>query len=392
MGSVAAVLLSAIGGASLEAASDAAKRDSAPSTAFAVGYTGDSWHNLDGGIERGGAFLSQIDLTLDWESAASGLRAHTHVFYNHGKSFSEKVGDTHVVSNIEADRATRVLQAWVEYAPSDPDRSLKVGLYDLNTEFDASEVGGALINSTFGIGIDAAQSGVSGPSIFPYTGLALRGRWRFNDEWMLQGVVIDGVPVDPAHPRRAASLRLNSDEGSLFVAEVERRRGEWRSVLGHWRYSAKFDTFDSFVSGTADGSRNNAGTYAFVEGPIAEIGGRRLLAMLRVGAARPQFNTIGSTVQAAFMLERPWLGKDGEHLALGIAMARNGTPARRLGEAIGEPLLARETVLELSWRAPLTERLTVQPDIHYIVNPGSTPGRDDALIVGVRIELDLTPN
>jgi carbohydrate-selective porin OprB len=113
--------------------------------------------------------------------------------------------------------------------------------------------------------------------------------------------------------------------------------------------------------------------------------------MLRLGAAHPRYNVIGSTAQAALVLERPWLRREGEHFAIGLAHARNGRPARRLADSLGEPLTGSETVIEMTWRIPLAERLAIQPDVHYIRNPGSATGTRDAFATGLRIEIDLTP-
>jgi carbohydrate-selective porin OprB len=114
--------------------------------------------------------------------------------------------------------------------------------------------------------------------------------------------------------------------------------------------------------------------------------------MLRIGAAEPKFNVIESTIQAALVLERPWLGREGEHVALGVAYAQNGSPARRRASVAGESLLAHESLVELSWRVPVTSRLVLQPDLHYIFNPGSRSGLKDAFALGLRVELDLTPH
>lgn len=388
--SMAAALMSAVGGTAPEIWASDRSGDTAPSWQVSLGYTADVWRNVDGGAREGDTVIGQAEFAVDIE-AGSGLRSRVHVIHINGKSFSEIVGDSFVVSNIEADRATRLLEAWVEYAPSTDQRGLKFGVYDLNSEFDVSEVGGALINSTFGIGVDAAQSGVSGPSIFPYTGLALRGRWGFDDRWMVQGVIIDAVPVDPDSPRRFTSLKIDSDEGALWVGELERRGDRWRTVIGHWRYTASFEEFDGVAAGSGRRSSRNSGTYGLIEGPVWEAGDRRLLAMLRLGAAHPRYNVIGSTAQAALVLERPWLRREGEHFAIGIARARNGRPARRLADSLGEPLTGSETVIEMTWRIPLAERLIIQPDVHFIRNPGSVTGSRDAFAAGLRIEIDLTP-
>ena len=319
---IAAALVTGLASFATESLADGASSGTAPSLSLSLGYTSDFWRTIDGGLESGARSIGMAEFVVDW-TGEGGLRGRAHFIDNDGRSFSEIVGDTHVVSNIEADRATRVLEVWLEYAPHNDDRSLKVGLYDLNSEFDVSEVGGALINSTFGIGVDVAQSGVAGPSIFPYTGLAMRARWRFDDHWLLQGVVIDGVPNEVESPRKWASLNLDSEEGALWVAELEHRTERWRAVIGHWRYTATFEELDGLGTEQSRSSSGNSGSYGFVEGPVWQVGERRLLAMLRLGAAEPRFNVIGSTLQAGLVLERPWLKRDGEYLALGVAYARN---------------------------------------------------------------------
>ncbi len=44
-----------------------------------------------------------------------------------------------------------------------------------------------------------------------------------------------------------------------------------------------------------------------------------------------------------------------------------------------------ETVIELFYKAPVNDHLTLQPDVQYIASPnGSLP---DALVIGMRFEL-----
>ena len=358
-------------------------------------YAGDLWQNLDGGIERGGAYLDSLDLTISWDGeralGVKGLSAQALVLWNNGGSISGKVGDSFVLSNIETVEALRVLEAWVQYAPTGPERSLRFGLYDLNSEFDTTDTAAVFLNSTFGIGVDVAQSGVAGPSIFPLTSLGLRGQWRFDAGWRAQAVLLDGVPGDPDRPARTA-VRLSADDGVLGVVELERNEGGRRWVIGHWRYSAPFDELAAMLpDGAPRRSRGNAGAYAFVEtpltGPIAA--GREASAVLRVGRADPRFNGFRDTVQAAIVWQGGLLRRAGEVFGFALAHARNGDPARAAGLAAGEPLVGDETVFELTWRVPVAPRLALQPDVQFIIHPGSVPARDSALVVGLRFDLRL---
>lgn len=366
-----------------------------PSWDIEAYYAGDLWQNLDGGIERGGAYLDSLDVIVTWDGeravGVKGLSAHALVLWNNGGSINSKVGDSFGVSNIETVEALRLFEAWVQYAPQHPERSLRLGLYDLNIEFDATDTGGVFLNSTFGMGVDFAQSGEAGPSAFPLTSLAVRGQWRFDERWRVQGVLADGVPGDPERPERTA-VKLSSDDGLLGVVEIEHNEGGRRWVLGHWRYSASFDELEATLpDGSPRRSRGNAGTYAFVEtpvtGPLAV--GREASAVLRVGRADPRFNSFRDSLQLALAWQGGLLGREGEVFGVAVAHARHGEEARAAGSAAGEPLRRDETVFELTWKFPVAPRLTLQPDLQYIVHPGSVPGRRDALVAGVRFDWRL---
>ncbi len=366
-----------------------------PSWDIEAYYAGDLWQNLDGGIERGGAYLDSLDVIVTWDGeravGVKGLSAQALVLWNNGGSINMKVGDSFGVSNIETVEALRLFEAWVQYAPQHPERSLRLGLYDLNIEFDATDTGGVFLNSTFGMGIDFAQSGEAGPSAFPLTSLAVRGQWRFHERWRVQGVLADGVPGDPERPERT-SVKLSSDDGLLGVVEIEHNEGGRRWVLGHWRYSARFDELAATLpDGSPRRSRGNEGSYAFVETPLTGplAAGREASAVLRVGRADPRFNSFRYSLQLALAWQGGLLGREGEVFGVAVAHARHGEEARAAGASAGEPLRRDETVFEITWKFPVAPRLTLQPDLQYIVHPGSVPGRRDALVAGVRFDWRL---
>lgn len=103
-------------------------------------YTGEVMSNVSGGIKRGSRYLDNLDIVAeaDLEAIAGwkGASAHVYGLYNNGKSFSDLAGDAQTASNIETGvQAFRLYEAWIEQKFAGG--SLKVGLYDLNSEFDA---------------------------------------------------------------------------------------------------------------------------------------------------------------------------------------------------------------------------------------------------------------
>ena len=49
-----------------------------------------------------------------------------------------------------------------------------------------------------------------------------------------------------------------------------------------------------------------------------------------------------------------------------------------------------ELAIEVTYAAVVTSWLSVQPDLQYIINPGTDPSRDDALLLGVRTVISFT--
>lgn len=355
-------------------------------------YTGDLWSVVQGGERRGEAYLDYSELGIDWSTSESsvpgGVRAHGSVVYTNGGSISAFAGDTHLLSSIEATDAARLYELWAEWGRAEKGRTIRLGLYDLNSEFDTSDTGGMFVNSTFSMGLDFLQSGEAGPSVVPLTSLGIRGQWRFDPQWMVQAALLDGVPGDLQHPRRFQSIRLSSEEGALGAVELEHQRGDVRWVIGHWRYSAKFERLDAVSDdGEPMSGRGNSGTYAFVDLPLAGEEGRRWHGMFRLGEASGRFNSVDFTAQAALLRQGGLLGRLDEQFGIAVAYARFGSAAR----AADADLTRSESVIELTWRLPVGGRFTLQPDVQYILNSGGRRRADDTVAVGLRVDVDLSP-
>ena len=168
-----------------------------------VTYTGEVIGNAAGGLQRGTRYLDNLDIIFeaDMEKLVgwNGAQVHVYGLYNNGTSISDLVGDTQAVSNIETGSAAlRLYEAWVDQKIGDQ-LSLRVGLYDLNSEFDALDAAGLFVSSPNGIGTDFAQSGQNGPSIFPSTSLAARLAFTPAEGWTVRAAVLDGVPPNATH-------------------------------------------------------------------------------------------------------------------------------------------------------------------------------------------------
>ncbi len=360
---------------------------------FAAVYTGEAWRNLSGGVAVGSAYIDNLDLQLKLDGRLigwEGVTAYFYGLYNNGHEFAAQYpGTLQGVSNIEAVPASRLYEAWIDGPVAGG--SLRFGLYNLNTEFDANEVGGLFLSPSHGIGPEFAHTGVTGPSIFPVTGLALRYK-RQAGPWRIQGVVIDGVPGDPDDQRRTA-IHLGGADGALLVAEVGRAFGGVKTQVGLWHYTLTLpDLVDPNSSGEALARRGSGGGYALASGSLwsEEGSGRDVSAFVRVGVADERVYQTGRYLGIGLASTGPFAARPKDRVGLVTAIAENGARYRVAQVLGGHPASLREVDLELTYRAVVNDWLVLQPDLHYFINPGTDPTTSNAWTFGLRFQIAWT--
>ncbi|MCG8371318.1 MAG: carbohydrate porin [Proteobacteria bacterium] len=358
---------------------------------LAVAYTADYWANVSGGVQRDTAYLDNLDVTIGLDAEAlfglNGVELFFYGLYNNGTPFSESaVGDAQAVSNIETGvRALRLYEAWANVRVG-RHSELLFGLYDLNSEFDALESSALLMGSAHGIGTDISQTGLNGPSIFPVTGLALRLATQWNDRWSTRLAILDGVPGDPEDPRDTA-IRLSEEEGALLIGEIDYTHDRSRLLLGAWGYTASFNTNPLGIGDSTEPSYGNSGAYVRGE-TILRAGNPTIAAFARYGQVFGDFNIFSRFVSSGIT----WHGlgsRSEDEFGVAFAWAETSKNVRDLAGAVGPGLDNREVAIELTYRFPVADWLTLQPNVQYVMNPGLDPTLDDALAAGVRFELQI---
>lgn len=365
----------------LAASATTAAAEEPPALGLSAVYTGEGWRNVQGGVRRGSTYLGNLEAAaeLDAEQALQwpGVTFRVSGFHNNRHTpVSSLVGDLQSVSNRDAKGGTRLYEAWVE---RDFGRGrAKVGVVDLNTEFSLNATGAVLINGAQGIGLDVSQIGARGASLYPATGLGAVGSVRLANPWTVTLGAFGAAP--PARPRPAFGMWPG--DGAFLIAEGSRQTaGGGHLALGLWGHTARFAT----LSGGGRTAFAHGG-YALLEWPVLQGDDRQLDAFVRLGVADGDTQQIAAHFSAGAVVARPFLGREGEALAFGVAVAENGAEFRRAERRRGRAVERRETALELTYRVGLTPWLTVQPDLQYVINPGADPARKDALVAGVRFQ------
>lgn len=147
-----------------------------------------------------------IKLNVDFEkiNGSGNTSAFLHIISNRGdKPAVNSDRLPHGMDNIETPvngNTTKLFQAWIQQKFLEERISVLAGLYDLNSEFYATESAAIFIHPTFGMSAELAGTGKNGPSIFPTSSFGIRLKIEPVPGYYLQAITLDGIPGDPKNP------------------------------------------------------------------------------------------------------------------------------------------------------------------------------------------------
>lgn len=359
-------------------------------TSISLGYTGDAFGAARGGLETGVRYAdlleASIEIADDSPVIGTGMTFYANGLYaNGGAPSGDLFGDDQIVSNIETGfQTTRLYEAWAEIEFDKT--SLLAGLYDVNGEFDVLDSAGLFLNGSYGIGLDIGQSGFNGPSIFPFTALAVRGDLDIGDN-TLRIAVVDGAPGDADDPERV-DFDLREDEGAFIIAEWEHKPESQSKILaGGWYHTADFEK----ISATGPEDSGNFGIYLRGETHILKNGQVPVRIFGRLGMANEEYNPYGTYVSAGIVADGPFSARPDDSVGLAFSYGALGDDEKDRRIADGEDPADGELNIELTYALSLTERISIQPNLQYIASPAGDSRADDTVAIGVRFSIDLTP-
>lgn len=371
---------------------------------------------------------------------------HVNGFYPHGEDGSKNyVGDIGTFSNIEAYDTYRLYELWVEQGFFDDRFSLRVGQITFDSEFAVLDAyGGLFVQSGFGAP-EAFSANLSLP-IFPNAAPGARARWVAVKGLSMQAAVFDGnvAPgLTPDHSPNAApstefnrhgtSWALRPDEGALFVGEIsyrfnrvteeeasatrttadskkraaDEKSDPQRGLAGS--YEAGFlyhtDAFADIYDATlvdlhssrapteAHDRGKNYAIYLNLEQEFWREPGTEMQGLGVFGHAvwmPPDRNRVTFSCEGGLHYLGAIPGRDDDALGLGIAYIQISDEVaaavrntnRRDHSFKREPDF--EATIELVYRYQAAPWLSLEPHAQYVIQPGGTNERNNALILGLR--------
>ena len=358
-------------------------------------YTGEVADNAAGGLHDGATYMNQALAQISVDAATAlgwtGGRFDLEGFYENRNSLdTQYVGAIQDPSAIDTSGVTlfRIYQAF--YSQQIGTRTnVLVGIYDLATEFDETKTSDLFFNGAYGWNTTLDQSGVNGPSTYPDTALALRITEKLGRRWRIKAAVLDGVP-DSAKDPRAMAVNLNKSNGALIIGEADYIASRTTKLMaGAWGYTGSFPALEpDNADGTQRRVYGSEGGYVGGTTRLYSLSAHRGIdAFANIGVANGRVQIVNASIDGDLSYTGLFSSRPFDKLGVAVGAAHAGDSYRNLQIAEGNAVETYETNFELTYRTPINNWLTVQPDIQYWINPGVTPMQKNDLLFMLHFEV-----
>ena len=316
-----------------------------------------------------------------------GASFHAGVLNNFGDRPNDVAGTLQGVDNIEvASPKLRLFEFWVEQKLGRA-TTVRAGLYDLNSEFYASDASGLLIAPAFGVGSEIAATGPNGPSIFPTTALAVRFEQRFGRAGFARAAVLNATAgaLGGDHGRA-----FDFNHGALLIGEAGMEKDGDKFALGAWGYTRRQDDIAAADASGQPLRRNARGAYAIVQKALGGQDGRFATSLfVRAGISDGKTTPYKGGWQAGLLASNVMPGRPDSQVSLGVNQAYLSRGYRDLLRADGVRAATAEQAVELSYSDKLARFLTLQPDVQLIWNRGGDGGAARVAMATLRMTVEF---
>ena len=342
-------------------------------------YTGEVFSNETKGIDgrRESEYRGLFDFLVSYEtgdkSRWKGLSFLLHFQEGHGKGLTERVvGDYQWLSNID-DRSefSQISEFIVSQSFAEGRAVLKIGKEDVSSDFNVVNSAVDFINSSFGL-----LPNVPMPT-FPHQGLGISGLFNITDNMSFNAGFFDGESLGT---RAGFDTMFDGGEEFFFIGEwcysyLPENRG--RIKAGFWQHGGRFILEREISTISRD---EHFGVYFLMEQSIIAGGENKksLDGFMQYSYAEDSISMFPHYFGAGLKLGGISAKRKNDNLGIAFAtiLVNSKVPKTR-----------DETAVEFYYKFVLNDRITFQPDIQYIINPGGSDRK--TLVSGLRFYIDF---
>lgn len=370
--------------------------------------------NATGGVHRGVIYEGLAAATLGIDTGTlfglQGGSISISAYQVHGRGLSgNNLANLSTASSIEADRALRLFEAWYEQSLLGGKATIRIGQQAVDQEFLISQYGTLFINSQFGWPTLPGVDLPSGANAYPLGTPGVRLKLQPTDALAALVAVYNGNPGgkgtgDP-QIRDAGGTDFDFDDGVFVIAELQLAVQQGKDAhglpgtykIGGYYNSNAFPDQEidnrgvSLASPDSDGApllhHRDWGIYAVMDQLLWQHGegADKGIGMFgRIVGTRGDRNLVSLYVEGGLNWKGLLHGRPDDSLGMAVGFSQVSGRARQLDRETaafsGSPTPVRdgETDIELTYQAPVTPWLVLQPDAQYVIHPGGgIPAPDD---------------
>ena len=394
---------------------------------FTLNQTSDYVGNTRGGIRQGFIYDGLLDLEVDVDLNKAlgwvGGKIHLTGYGIQGQDLSmQVVGNIMTATNVESQPSlAKIGEFWLEQRLMENRLSLRAGLLEADRYYIISPTANVFVNSTFGFP-DSWEVNMpgSGPG-YPNASAGLLASLAITPDWKLTASVMNGAPVGPDSASSNYGTRVSMGDGTLSWLEAaytpaltwgdQTLPGNYK--IGGWYNTNRIDNVTLTDSGRDFSDpvnttyRGQYAVYGLIDQTLfreANSDNQGLSAFTRV-TYNPQTdrNLVTWYFDAGLAYVGLIDGRPQDILGLGFAWAKlspylnNAIANQNSLAGTQTPMVKPESLIELTYQAPISDWLTLQPYLQVSINPGgqapmpNNPNQaiPNATIIGLRANIDL---
>jgi porin len=350
-------------------------------------YSVEGFATVAGGLQTGLDWTSQLEFGLDGDLQKlidlTGGGLHASFLWIEGTDPSEtRVGNLNRISNLSAPAAARVYQLWYRQAIGSV--TAKLGQVVATDDFMVSPNAAFYLNAGFGT-YPTFTANTNAPT-YPLAAPGAAALWQMT----AQASVQSGIYVGDAGPNDGGNdgFGWRTDHGWLLIAETSYST-TLGTLPGTYKAGGYYHTgrFDDLRVGSTGRLQGNYSLYALADqalltGPDA-VPAVAVFAGVGVSPQQDR-NAVHGYGQGGVNLTGILPGRPKDALGLGASYTRFGDDFVRARRVAGTPVTHQEVIVELTYQAPITQFLTLQPDLQLVFDGNQS--RRDAVVLGLRLQ------
>lgn len=275
-----------------------------------------------------------------------------------GQPSARYIGDLQVASNIDASPAIRFYE--FNYTQNFGDGFVAAaGLIDMNKFFIKADHASVLLNSSFGISPDISAN--EPVSIYPKPGYGLSAA-KYFAHWKIQASIFQNDANDRSDVtflRNMLTVEIDyRDKSGLFDMPVALKAGFWHHT-------------------STGGIPEHWGVYAIAQQTILFNDQRSIGFFLQGGTSPYRSVAVPYYLGFGMLINSPFRNRPYDAFSIGMAKAWTSLHFN-----------IAETAWEITYLWQVLHRVSIQPDLQFIQNPGGS--RHSSALVGfLRLHLDI---